>query len=360
MKSAQLTLIFGIGFLTALSCASQRHFLTWLLVPPSTFAQDSPIIQAPSHRKQGGATPEDNEQPKGQTAISVSVDLVPLQVLVTDKKGRAVTGLKPENFIIYEDNVKQEIMNFSPVEANITAVMLVEFSNQVSYFIDEVWSSIYSFAKSLRPKDWVAVVAYDIRPTILCDFTQDRAKLYDALRLFTIPAFSESNLADALIDTLDRTQEIEGKVAIILISTGLDTFSRHTYDEALQKCKEATASIYAIGLAQNFRIRADAAGVISPESNIELLMSDNRLRSFAELTGGEAYFPRFETELPEVFNNISLLLRSQYSIAYASSNTKRDGKFRKIRVEINANVIQDGKPLKLTATTRKGYVAKER
>jgi VWFA-related protein len=195
-----------------------------------------------------------------------------------------------------------------------------------------------------------------MRPTILCDFTQDRQKVYDTLRRFTIPAFDDSNLSDALIDTLDRVEEIEGKVAVLLISTGLDTFSRATYDDALEKCKQSNASVFAVSLGQNFRLRAEAAGALSSLTNIELLMGDNRLRSFAEYTGGVAFFPRFETQLPTIFNSISQVLRSQYSIAYASTNTKRDNKFRKIKVDVTTSLKDSkGKPLKLKITTRKGY-----
>jgi VWFA-related protein len=333
--------------------------------PPPSRAARSAFAQAPGRQgpptrtRRPKAGEEDPDRPKGQTAISVSVDLVSLQALVTDQKGNVVTGLRPENFTVYEDNVKQEISHFAPVEANITVVMLVEYSKQVSWFIYEVWNAIYGFANTLRPGDWVAVIGYDIRPTILQDFTQDRAKLMDALRRFNYPAFSESNLSDALIDTLDRLEEVEGKVAVLLVSTGLDTFSKHTYDEALKKCKAANASVYAIGLGQNFRIRADAAGYISPEGNLELLMSDNRLRSFAEFTGGEAYFPRFVTEFPSIFNNVSAQLRNQYSIGYVSTNPKHDAKFRKIRVDVTADINNDGKPDKLKVQTRKGYVPKE-
>jgi Ca-activated chloride channel homolog len=331
------------------------------------FAQDSTRSQKPPLRRKtvpgSQTTPgneEEEEKPKGQTAISVSVDLVSLQVLVTDTKGNALTGLKPENFTIYEDNVKQEISNFSPVESEITAVLLVEYSRNIEYFINEIWSAMYTFSNSLRPKDWVAVVGYDMHSTILCDFTQDRQKLQEALRRFSYPAYRESNLCDALIDTLDRTQEIDGKVAVILISTGLDTLSKHTYDEALKKCKEANASVYAIGLGQAFRIWAEANGYLTYEGNMDLLMGDNRLKSFAEFTGGAAYFPRFETEYPAIFNNISQLLRSQFSIAYASSNTTRDGKFRKIRVDVTTGLTDPkGKPIKLKVITRKGYFAKQ-
>ncbi len=324
-------------------------------------AQDATGEKKPPLRRD--KAPKDDEdgedKPKGQTSISVSVDLVTLQVLVTDTQGNVIMGLKPENFTVYEDGVKQEILNFAPVDANITVVMLVEYSNNVSYFISDVWNAMYYFASSLRPGDWVAVVAYDLRPTIICDFTQDRQVLAEALRRFTYPAFDDSNLSDALIDTLDRVQEIEGKVAILLISTGLDTLSRHTYQEALEKCKQTSASVYAISVGQNFRLRAEAAGLISNIGNIELLMADNRLKSFAEYTGGAAYFPRFPTELPAIFSNISKLLRSQYSIGYVSSNTNKDGKFRKIKVEVNANILDSkGKPVKFKVTTRKGYVAR--
>jgi VWFA-related protein len=331
-------------------------------VLPEAYAQEPAKRQGPPLRRNKSDAPEqEQDRPKGQTAISVAVDLVSLQVLVTDPKGNIITGLKPENFAIYEENVKQEISNFAPIEANITVVMLVEYSKQVQYLysVYQVWNAIYGFANTLRPGDWVAVIGYDIRPTILSDFTQDRQKLYETLRRFNYPAFSESNLSDALIDTLDRVEEIDGKAAILLISTGLDTFSKATYDEALKKCKASNASVYAIGLGQNFRIRADAAGYISPEGNLELLMSDNRLRSFAEFTGGEVFFPRFETEFPSIFNNISALLRNQYSIAYASSNTKKDGKFRKIRVDVSVDINNDGKPDKVKVQTRKGYMAKQ-
>ena len=110
------------------------------------------------------------------------MDLVSLQVLVTDTQGNVLTGLKPENFTIYEDNVKQEILNFSPIESSVTAVILVEYSNNIVPFIEDVWNAMYTFANSLRKEDWVAVIGYDMRPTILCDFSRDRRELDDALK----------------------------------------------------------------------------------------------------------------------------------------------------------------------------------
>jgi len=202
------------------------------------------------------------------------------------------------------------------------------------------------------------VIGYDIRPTILCDFTRDRNELQDTLRRFTSPAFTDSNLFDALIDTLDRSRKLKGKLPFSLISTGLNTFSRHTYQEALEKCKRTNASIYAVSVGQKARLMAESYGAISPEANMELLVADNQLRSFAEYTGGRLFSPRFETELPSIFNNISVMLRNQYSIAYASSNTKRDGKYRKIRVEMNSSLSPKRKAVKLKRSPAKDYQAR--
>lgn len=355
-KTLRILLVLALALL--LLAAGHRGMMG-LSASPAVSAQDESKNQEPPRKRQKvpDISQEDEEVLKGQGAISVSVDLVTLQVLVTDTKGNVLTGLRPENFVVYEDNVKQEILNFSPIESNITAVLLVEYSNNIYNFIEDIWSAMQEFANSLRKDDWIAVIGYDMRPTILCDFTKDRRELADTLRRFRYPATDYSNLSDALIDALDRTQEIEGKVAIVLLSTGLDTFSRHTYDEALEKCKQANASIYAISLGQYYRLYLESLGY---RLSIDYLMADNRLRSFAEYSGGASYFPRFQSELPSIFKNISQLLRSQYSIAYSSTNTVKDGKFRKIRVDVNTPLTDaKGKPLKLKVITRKGYKAAE-
>ncbi|MBN2321044.1 MAG: VWA domain-containing protein [Acidobacteria bacterium] len=325
-------------------------------------------------QKDNGETEAQQEQssPMGRTSISVSTDLVTMQVLVTDTKGNVITGLKPENFVVYEDKVKQEITHFEAIEANITTVLLVEYRKYGDYYIDnEFIRQIYSiaeyFARNLRKGDWAGVIGYDMKPIILADFTQNKLEFLDAMRAISFPAMSEHNLFDALMDTFDRTQEIEGKVSIILLSTGLNSFSKHTYEEVLDRCREAHATIYAISLGQWIRARygedvaARYMGVAGgfPLTPIDLSMADARLRYFAEYTGGNSYYPRQDGEIPKIINNISALLRSQYSIGYVSTNTKKDGKFRKIKVEVNAKVMVNGKEAKLKVKTREGYKAAE-
>ncbi len=363
MNSARIiNFILAISLVISLPAIYIDKWADWTKAfePTSAQAQDSSKSDKPPTRRQRPDTkkPEDRDKPVGHASIAVSVDLITLQVLVTDKKGNILTGLKPENFTIYEDNVKQEISNFAPIEANITVVVLFENSKILEIdMMEDVRNAIYTFLNTLRKDDWVGLIGYDLNPELLCDFTKDRNKIWDALKVLEYPRFNEANLSDAIIDSLDRTQELEGKVAILLIATGLDTMSKNTYDEALLKCKESNASIYALSLGQNIRLRKEAYGDVSPVLGVEFAMADNRLRSFSEFTGGEAFFPRFTSEYPSIFANISRYLRNQYSISYVSTNTAKDGKFRKIRVDVKTELMEKGKPLKLTVVTRKGYIA---
>lgn len=328
-------------------------------------AKQTSLSHSPRDMSFQGETPSDEEAapppPPGRASISIAANLVTLQVLVTDEKGNVITGLKPGNFTIYEDKVKQEITNFSPIEANITAVLLIEQTKRSSYsldqhFIGQIFNIVTTFVQKLRKGDWVGIIGFDMKPEILCDFTQNHQEVLDALRLFRFPAIRESNLFDAVIDTLDRTQEMEGKVAIILVSTGINSFSGNTYDDVLKKCKSASAVIYSIGMGQYYRLLLEAYGYTSSEERMDYLMADNQLRYISEYTGGAAYFPRLDSEVPSIVNNINSLLRSQYSIGYVSSNTRKDDKFRKIKVEVQADIKRNGKQVKFKVTTRKGYI----
>jgi VWFA-related protein len=281
-----------------------------------------------------------------------SVNQVGMNVLVKDQKGNAITGLKPENFTIYEDDVKQKISHLTSVEADINVVLLIENSEMV--LVDDVWNAISTFASSLRPGDWLAAIGYDAQQKIFVDFTRDRNKFHIALNGFKHPASVESNLFDALVDTMDRTDEMEGKKAIVLIGTGQDTFSRHTYEQALAKCKASNVPILVIRL-QNVRLSRNSSNS-GTDAKFDVLMADTHLKSFSDFTGGVAVFPRSMSELPMALSYLSAILRSQYNITYNSTNPTRADKFRTIRVEISAvQLAENVEPTHFTVLTRKGY-----
>ena len=309
-------------------------------------------LDAVQAQRQGKPIEEEEEKPQGRASISVAVEQVQVDITVQDRKGNLIRGLRKEHFKVYEEKVEQDITFFSPIEAPITAILVTEFSSVIPWeWLYEAWLGSHLFADQMRPEDWVAVVAYDIRPEILVDFTQNKAEVYNALRKLNTPAFRESNLYDAVYDVLDRVADVEGKVAMVLVSSGLDTFSKKNLDQILDKVKEANVVIYPISLGGNARVRND----YNTSTRMDLLQAEAVLKYFARYTGGVAYFPRFVQEYKGIFQTISALLRSQYSLGYISTNTKKDGKYRKIKVEVVADVDGDGKPDKLKVQYREGY-----
>jgi VWFA-related protein len=295
------------------------------------------------------------DKPEENYTLAVEVELINLDVVVTDKRGNFIPNLRQGNFRIYEDKVEQKITNFAPTQAPLTVVLVIEFSRTFGYFYDDVVQPAAQFIEMLRPDDWSAIVAYDIRPEILADFTQDKRELYAALGRMRIPSFSESNMFDALKDTLDRLDEVDGKKAVLLISTGLDTFSKITFDTMLKRVRTTNAVIYCIGMGQYAREYFDSHGYMGPIARLDFLQADNELNTFARLTGGKAWFPRFIGEYPGILQQVGIELRNQYSLAYAPTNATKDGKFRKVRVDV---IDENGIPVRnLSVRTKEGYTA---
>ena len=307
-------------------------------------------------------------------SLKVNVPLVNVDVLVTTKDGQFIPGLKQDNFRVLEDGVPQNVTHFAVSKAPITAVLLVEFASTNYVFMIQALQASYAFANTLKKEDWVAVAYYDMQPHILVDFTQDKKAVYGALNQLRIPGFAETNLFDALYDTLDRLDRVEGKKYVILVTTGIDTFSKLTLDKIMKKIKD-TKDVTIFPISVGFIVREycethpggcrNAHGMGIPVGNMDYLQGDNEMRTFAAMTGGRAYFPRFEGELPELFGDISSDIRNQYTISYSPTNSKLDGTYRKLKVQIVAPgggplqvKDQKGKNVKIDVVARDGYTAK--
>jgi len=312
---------------------------------------------------------KNKELPEGSPSFKVETNVVNVDVAVLDNKGHFIPGIPKGNFRVYEDNVPQQIANFSLGEAPMTVCLLIEFSakfNQYGY--GPAWyqtlAASYGFVQTLKPVDYVAVIAFDMKPEILSDFSTDRRKTYDALQRLRIPGFAEINLYDALVDAEDRMSGIEGRKAIVLIASGIDTFSKLTFDKARKAIQDGGVPIYALGTMQAIREIVDARGGMGPMQRMDFLQGDNSLKTFSKETGGQAFFPRFYGEFPSIFQAIAQALRNQYTLGYAPTNTAHDGKFRKIKVELVNPAgeplrITDekGKPVKYTIIAKAGYNA---
>ena len=289
------------------------------------------------------------------------VDIVTLDVAVIGPNGQFIPQIPAGNFRVLEDNVPQQIRKVDMAQAPLTIALLVEFSEAFERLYSGAWFQtqqlVWTFANSLKPEDYCAVIIYSMKPEILTDFTTDRSKIQEALRQLMIPTWHEANMFDALTDTADRMSAIEGRKAILLLTTGVDTFSKITFDQARKKLQEAGVPIYAISLNG---LQREMRG----SSPIGLLRADNELNTFAKETGGRAFFPKFQGEYPSVFGDLRQALGTQYVITYSSSNKAHDGAFRKIKVELvdpNGKPLpikdQKGKPLKYAILTKSGYKA---
>jgi len=307
-------------------------------------------------------------------SIKVNVPLVNVDVLVTTKSGQFVPGLKKDNFRLFEDGAQQQISSFNVTPAPVTAVLLVEFASTNYFLLRDTLVASYAFANTMKKEDWVAVTYYDMQPHILVDFTQDKKAAFGALNQLRIPGFAETNEFDSLYDTLDRLDRVEGKKYVILISTGVDTFSKLTLDKITKKIKDTKdVTIFAVSIGWALREYCEthgctgySHGIASPHiASIDYLQADNEMRTFASMTGGRAFFPRFEAEFGEIFQQIGEDIRKQYSLSYHPTNSKLDGTYRKLKVQVVAAdggqlkvKDQKGKDQKIEVVARDGYTAK--
>jgi VWFA-related protein len=311
-----------------------------VLVPKKT--QPAPVTPAPEEKK-----PE-KINPKQIYSISTTTSLVNLDVLVTDKDGNPIPSLTKTNFKVYDDGVEQSLSNFGTGDAPMTVCLLIEFSSRSWVHLYLALEDVYSFLGTMRHDDWVAVVEYDMQTHILTDFTQDRGTVRAALDTLRIPGFQEANLFDALAFTIDRMKNIEGRKAIIAIVggagnarlglNGIDTFSKITYPEMLKLAKASETPIYAVSTVEWENVR----GMASDMTDIQ---AKTQLTYIAQNSGGQAFFPRFEAEFPQEFQQIAGQMRTQYSLGFIPSNSAKDGKYHKLEVKL---VDADGSPLRIT------------
>jgi len=327
----------------------------------------------PVHSAPPPSTPErDTEGP--EYAISVDVPLVTLHLQVRTRDGQFIPGLEKEQFLVLEDDVAQSIQSFGPSQGGYTAVLLVEFAATPAFqlsrrqFLYDALRASYAFTDQMQKDDFVAVIAYDVKPSILVDFTHDKEEVLSALNSLRIPAYSEINLFDALFDTLDRLERVDGRKEIIVIGSGLDTFSKVDYDKLLKKIQiSRNVTIYTIStgfLWRQFLESQPSTG--ASMMTMDYLQADNQMATFAKLTGGQWFSPRFQGELPEDFSAIAASVRNQYTLSYRPTNPSQDGSYRKLKVKLVEPGTQKplivrnsrGDEIKYKVLTREGYTAR--
>lgn len=318
--------------------------------------------------------------PTDPDVLTVKTNIVNVDAVVWDKKtGQILTGLKKENFAIFENGVKQEISQFATPEAPITVTMVIEYSKiaeAIGYYanrgydagkLEVIRPAAYFLSKFIKPPDdYASLIAFDLRPTPITDFTNDPNRLRQTIDLLlrNSPAFRDSNLfgsmkfalvggrGDAVVleDSNEKYQEYGGMVsvkakrrAIILVASGLNTApSGPNYDEIRKIIQKSGIPIYIVGTGNLFfklyedRL-SETDGIDGSPGRMSFLMAQNVLKTFAAESGG-AYFPvTFESEVPGVLNNINAFMRNQYSLAFDATEKPKDGKKNKLEVKVDLN-----------------------
>ena len=316
---------------------------------------------------------------KDEEVLTIKTNIVNVDAVVYDKKtGQIITGLKKENFAVFENGVKQEISQFATPEAPITVTLVVEYSRWSEIFgryasrgfesgkLEVVRPVAYFLSRFIKPPDdYASVIAFDIRPTPITDFTNDPNRLRQTVDLLVRnnPAFRENNLFDSikfalvggrgdavvLEDSKEETAQYDGMIkvkakrrAIILVASGINTFSKISYDDVRKVIQESGIPIYIISTGNLFYKLYESQlpatdSIDGTPGRLTFLQAQNTMNTFAKESGG-AHFPvTFEGELPGALNSINALLRNQYSIAYDAGEKPKDGKKYKLEVKVDLN-----------------------
>jgi Ca-activated chloride channel homolog len=291
----------------------------------------------------GGVAIAQQDRPQPQTpAFRAGIDIVSLNVTVTDGVNHYVTDLEESDFQIFEDSVKQEITFFSRRQQPIALSLLLDSSASMEDKLPTLQTAAGNFVRRLRPNDIAQVIDFDSRVDVRQMFTGNQTDLITAID--RIASGGSTSLHNAIYIALKELRKVRAvteqdirRQALVVFSDGEDTSSLVSFDEVLDLAKRSETSIYAIALrgpdvqTKGFR-------------EAEFVM-----KTLALETGGRSFFPAKIDDLNGVYSQIADELASQYTIGYTSKNPRRDGAWRRI----DARVTRPN----ATARTKRGYYA---
>jgi Ca-activated chloride channel homolog len=280
-----------------------------------------------------------------QVPFRAGVDLVSLNVTVTDGTARYITDLTAEDFNVFEDGVKQDVTFFSRTNLPVALALLLDTSASMESKLPTAQEAAIGFAKRLRAQDLAEVIDFDSRVVVLQSFTNGASELEQAIHKTS--AGGSTSLYNAVYIALKDLKKVVAKnteeirrQAIVVLSDGEDTSSLLPFEEVLDLAKRSETAIYAIGL----RVPDGPGTTTKGFKEAEFV-----LRQFAQETGGRAFFPSQVSDLAAIYGQISDELSSQYTVGYTSRNGRRDGSWRRV-------VVRIARP-NLIARTKLGYFA---
>jgi Ca-activated chloride channel family protein len=292
---------------------------------PQPSSQQLPQNPAPTAQKSSLTdVPRAPLAAKKDQNIRVDVDLVLVNVTVTDPYNRLVTGLERENFRLFEDKIEEELTHFSSEDVPISIGVIFDLSGSMSNKIDKARLAAIQFFKTSNPQDEFFLVGFNDRAQLVSRFTNSVEELQTRL-MYTV-AKGRTALLDAIYRGLSEMRNARNaKRALLIISDGGDNHSRYNESDVRAFVKESDVQLYAVGIYEPFGSRAR-----TPEE----LSGPSLLGELTELTGGRAFSVENLNDLPDIAAKIGMELRNQYVLGYRPHNRERDGKWRKIKVRL--------------------------
>src|SRR5216117_2424428 len=279
--------------------------------------------------------------------LSVETIEVQLPVSVLDKEGRPVDGLKQEHFQVFEDKILQTIKTFRHEDIPLSLGLVIDNSGSMRNKRERVNSSALAFVRESNPKDETFIINFDDSAYLEQDFTSSIGDLVDALE--NIDARGETALYDALYLAADKVTKDgkKDKKALLLITDGEDNASKYGINKVIEALRQSKVTLYAIGLLEE----NDQRGGLFKKPPSKKAKDD--LQKFAEITGGQSFFPKNIDEVEDLVKHIAHDLRNHYTVSYTPTNAKLDGSYREIGVKVNPPKSLG----KITWHTKQGYYA---
>ena len=263
---------------------------------------------------------------------------VTIKLQVEDPNGYFLPNIRRENFAVYEDGVRQNNVDVEVEHSPVSVALLMESGGRYHELNEAIRGEVRQVGRQLLDvigrDDKIALLRYDDRLETLADFNQGHEVLDRVFDQFAPPAFSEANFYDALLETLDRMRDVGGRKAIIVVSSGIDTFSRATYEQVLEAAQNSGTPVYTIGLGHLMQRESATYGATAPFARIDWSGAEKQIEMLARASGGRAYVLESDAAVPAIYDDIMENLRVRYVVTYVSSNAERSGRPRRIRVEL--------------------------
>ena len=326
-------------------------FLSAIAIFAFTTSAQDPNQEKPSPEKSTATTPTQTPSPPPKQRLGIELDrpeiitntdLITLTVTVTDTYGRYVSGLSKSAFTIFDNKEQQEISHFSDDDSPVSVGVIFDVSGSMSGDkVKRARDALAKFIQTSHDSDEYFLIAFNSRAQLLLDKTRDGNSVLNKLTF--VETKSQTALYDACYLGIEKVQRgAHRKRALLLISDGQDNDSRYTFNELRKLLKESDVTLYAVGILSG----SDAGSSLGMEGQ-------GILDELSGVSGGKAFFPRSSAEMDDIFEQIALELRHQYSIGYRPESFVNDGKWHRVKVKVTS---PRGLP-RLFVRSREGYYA---